>query len=362
MYIIDDRTDAVGRTVSSAEEAQLALRRDTEGRLERALRDIFDCEHPDDAFRDDRDDDERESRTVRTLAGEMPLLGAALRAREGGARIGRRWHRWELRWDMFTERNVVDWPRSVSELRGEAALAEASIAELAAHLNATMRGELAEVLRAGARYICPESGFGDSSGDEPATAWDRFQSAGDLYALSLEEGAEAITAGAVAWEALDEWSPTGGADGDPYGVCRFGWGPLRARVRLTAGELLAVYLAGDAELTLYRGVYDYGDGPTEFVWPDQRRLCCGFEAGAGDRVAPICVNNWASPHVSGSAAWGRCRICGTTYPGALLTRRRLGDGETATLGVTETLDRLPAETLAAIARHGADALACELRW
>ncbi|MDE0653923.1 MAG: hypothetical protein OXI26_09745 [bacterium] len=362
MYIIDDRTGAVVRTVSSTEEAQLALRRDTGGRLERALRNIFDCEHPDDAFRDDRDKDERESRTVRTLARETPVLGVALRP-PGSADTRRRWHPWELRWDMFTERDVLDWPRSISELRGEAALAEASIAELAAHLNTSLRGDMAEVLRAGARYIDEEdAGSGDRGGDEPATAWDRFRSASGLYELSLEEAAEAIAAGAVAWEALDEWSPSGGVDGDPYGVCRFGWGPLRARVRLTAAELLAVYLAGDADLTLYRGVYDYGDGPTEFIWPHQGRVCCGFEIGArGDRAAPIRVHDWGSPHVSVSEAWGCCRICGTSYPGALLTRRRLEDGETATLGVTETLDGLPQATLAAIARHGADALACDLQ-
>ena len=166
--------------------------------------------------------------------------------------------------------------------------------------------------------------------------------------------------GPARWDALDEWRAAGGVDGDPYAVCRYAWGPLRARVELTAAELLDRYLAGDADLRLYRMVADYGEGPTEFIWPDQTRICCGFETGYGDVAAPVRIHGWGHPHVSLSASGRCCRICGTTYIGRLLTRRRLDSDETAPLGTVETLDALSPAALTAIARDGADAVACDL--
>ena len=364
MRIIDEKTGYAVRSVSSPEEAQIALSRDIGVRLEAGLRLIWGFEHPDDAARrDDSDDadDDWEPRTVGTLGEETAVLGAAVRPRDGHSDDRRRWSPWELGLEVFTERNALDWPVSISELRGEAALAEAALPEMAAHLNASLRDDFARVLRGGARYLRPQENFALRD-DEPETAWEAFQDRSDLHELSLEEAAEAIAAGATAWESLDEWTPCGGVDGDPYGVCRYVWGPLRARVRLDAAELLGMYLAGDAELTLYRAVYDYGTGPTELIWPDQTKICCGFEVGLGDRAAPIRFHGWGRPTASLSAAGRCCRICGTAYIGRLLTSRRLDDNETATLGVTETLEGLPAATLAAIARDGVDVVAGDLPW
>ena len=205
--------------------------------------------------------------------------------------------------------------------------------------------------------MAAEDGHG---GKRPETVWDRFQADCHLYELTVGEAAAAIVAGPVRWDALDEWRAAGGVDGDPYAVCRYAWGPLRARVELTAAELLDRYLAGDADLRLYRMVADYGEGPTEFIWPDQSRICCGFETGYGGVAAPVSIHGWGRPHVSLSASGRCCRICGTGYIGRLLTRRRLDSDETAPLGTVEALDALPPAALTAIARDGADAVVGDL--
>ena len=54
-------------------------------------------------------------------------------------------------------------------------------------------------------------------------------------------------------------------------------------------------------------------------------------------------------------------MCGTARYAGLLTSRRLASDETAPLGESEPLEELPPATLMAIARDGADAVACELR-
>ena len=125
MRIIDERTATVGNTVSTAEEALLALGADTEERLALGLRHVWYFVHPDDAAAGDDDaDDDRERRTVRSVAEARPgVLGAALSTKS--ERRAERWATWDLRFDAFTEANVMDWPRTVGELRGEAALAEA---------------------------------------------------------------------------------------------------------------------------------------------------------------------------------------------------------------------------------------------
>ena len=185
----------------------------------------------------------------------------------------------DVRFDAFSAANVMDWPRTVGELRGEAALAEATIGELAEHLNASLRGDLAALLGDCAHFALAEDDHGGRRAEILDTVWDRFCADSGLYDVDVQEAAAAIAAGPARWDALDEWTPAGGVDGDPYTVCRYAWGPMRARVQLTAAELLAAYLAGDAELTLHRIVIDYGDGPTEFIWPDQPRTCCGQQSG-----------------------------------------------------------------------------------
>ena len=361
MRIIDERTATVGNTVSTPEEALLALGADTEERLARGLRHVWYYVHPDDAAAGDDDaDDDRERRTVRGVAEARPgVLGAALSAKS--ERRAERFATWDLRFGAFTEANVMDWPRTVGELRGEAALAEATIGELAAHLNAALRGDLAELLRDCADFVSPEHDHGGRRPETPETVWDRFRAGSDLYDLDVQEAAAAIKSGPARWDALDEWRAAGGVDGDPYAVCRYAWGPMRARVQLTAAELLAAYLAGDAELALYRTVLDYGDGPTEFIWPDQPRTCCGKQSGCDGTAAPVRFSRWGRPDVSLSPNGLCCRVCGAGRYFGLLTQRPLSSDETAPLGDSEPLDTLPPATLTAIARDGADAIACDLR-
>ena len=364
MRIIDDRTRVAGETVSTAEEALLALSARTNERLTRGLRHVWAFVHPDDAVvdSDDGEGDEPERRTLQAVAEQrLGVLAAAL-SRPEWPMVGdrRAWSRWNPQFDPFNETNVVGWPRTVSELRGEAALAEATLGELAAHLNAGLRGDLAALLRDCADFVQLDDGLG-ADDEAPRTVWDQFRSDSDLYELDLAAVAAAIASGPPAWEALDEWTPTGGVDGDPYAVCRYVWGPLGARVQLSAAELLQRYLAGDAALTLYRMVLDYGEGPTEFIWPDQTYVCCGLECGWDGTIPPLGVNDWGRPHVDVYARGRICRICGRGRYGGLLTKRQLDSDETATLGVSETLDELPQATLTAIAHHGADAVACELR-
>ena len=364
MRIIDDRTGAVGVTVSTPEEALLALRADSEERLARGLRSVWACVHPDDAAVDGDDDesDEPERRTVQAVAKQRPGVLAAALDSDSVYRMRRvlRWSTWDLRFDPFNDTNVMEWPRPVSELRGEAALAEATIGELAAHLNADLRGDLAALLGDCADFVDLNDVFERGDGP-PQTVWDRFRRASDLYELDVQSVAAAIAGGPARWDAVDDWTPAGGVDGDPYAVCRYVWGPLRARVQLTAAELLERYLAGDAELSLYRMVLDYGDGPTEFIWPDQSYMCCGHPCGYDGTLPPLSVNDWGRPHASVSARGRLCRICGTArYPG-LLTQRRLDSDETAPLGVSEPLEALPPATLTAIARDGADAVAYDPR-
>ena len=363
MRIIDDRTGTVGDTVSTPEEALLALSADSEERLARGLRNVWHHVHPDDAAveGDDDEDDEPERRTVQVVAEQRPgVLAAALKA-DGVYRRRRalRWSTWDFRFDPFHDTNVMDWPRPVSELRGEAALAEATIGELAAHLNAGLRGDLAALLGDCADFVRLDDDFERSDGP-PQTVWDRFRFDSDLYELDVKSVAAAIAGGPARWDAVDDWTPAGGVDGDPYAVCRYGWGPLRARVRLTAAELLERYLAGDAELSLYRMVLDYGEGPTEFIWPDQSYMCCGHPCGYDGALPPLGVHDWGRPHASVYRRGRLCRICGTARYAGLLTSRRLASDETAPLGVSEPLEELPPATLMAIARDGADAVACDL--
>ena len=206
MRIIDERTATVGNTVSTPEVALLALGADTEERLARGLRHVWYYVHPDDAAAggDDEADDDRERRTVRSVAEARPgVLGAALSAKS--ERRAERFATWDLRFGAFTEANVMDWPRTVGELRGEAALAEATIGELAAHLNAALRGDLAALLGDCADFVSPEHDHGGRRPETPETAWDRFRRDSDLYDLDVQEAAAAIKSGPARWDALDEW-------------------------------------------------------------------------------------------------------------------------------------------------------------
>ena len=185
MRIIDERTGAVGGTVSTPEEALLALSGDSEERLARGLRYVWDYVHPDDATTDGAGEghSDGERRSVRDAAKQRGgVLGAALGA--DGGRPGRLLRTWTLRFDPFTEANASEWPRAVSALRGQPALAEATLGEMAAHLNADLRGNLAALLGRCADYVAPDDdGFGRRD-EAPQTVWDRFRADSDLYELT----------------------------------------------------------------------------------------------------------------------------------------------------------------------------------
>ena len=210
MRIIDERTGAVGGTVSTPEEALLALSGDSEERLARGLRYVWDYVHPDDATTDGAGEghSDGERRSVRDAAKQRGgVLGAALGA--DGGRPGRLLRTWTLRFDPFTEANASEWPRAVSALRGQPALAEATLGEMAAHLNADLRGDLAALLGRCADYVAPDDdGFGRRD-EAPQTVWDRFRVDSDLYDLDVGEVAAAIAAGPARWDALDEWRAAG---------------------------------------------------------------------------------------------------------------------------------------------------------
>ena len=347
MRIIDDTRGTVGPQVASEEEALVALSQGLDRRIQDGLSwGVLSCEEPG----DDASDDDAKRRTVRDVAAEAAVLGGAL----GGSGV--------VRFDGFTAANVAAWPVKISELRRDGALADADLGALAAHLNARLRGDVAKVLRDCADFGSPRwerRKFGDEESEETRTAWDCFCVDGDLYELSLGEVVEAIRGGPPSWEALDEWTPAGGVDGDPFTVRRFAWGPLRARVELQAAELLESYLAGDAELVLRRTVIDFGKGATEIIWPEQPRVCCGYSCGF-DELPPISVHRAFRPDAALSARGRICRVCMVARYASILTCRAVDGDATTPLGAVETIDGLPNGTLAAIARDGAAAVARDL--
>ena len=159
---------------------------------------------------DDDEGDVPERRTVQVVAEQRPGVLAAALDSDGVYRRRRvlRGSAWDLRFDPFNEANVMEWPRLVSELRGEASLAEATIGELAAHLNAGLRGDLAALLGDCADFVRLDDGFERSDGP-PQTVWDRFRVDSDLYEFDVQSVAAAIAGGAARWDAVDEWTPAG---------------------------------------------------------------------------------------------------------------------------------------------------------
>ena len=254
MRIIDERTGAVGDTVSTPEEALLALSGDSEQRLARGLRYVWDYVHPDDATTDGADEGDGERRSVRDAAKQRGgVLGAALGA--DGGRPGRLLRTWTLRFDPFTEANASEWPRAVSALRGQPALAEATLGEMAAHLNADLRGDLAALLGRCADYVAPDDdGFGRRD-EAPQTVWDRFRVDNDLYHLDVGEVAAAIAArtGALGRPRRVEGRPAA-STATPMRCAATRGGRCAPACSSPPLNSSPRYLAGDAELTLYRMV------------------------------------------------------------------------------------------------------------
>ena len=338
----------LGREVCSMREALRALSGGVARRLEWGLSVVWGYLHPDDAAIDDEDGDPRR-RTVFRVAKQRPgVLGEALR---------RDWPTWELGLAPFDESNVPEWPQSLAELRRDQMLTGATIAELAAHLNLRLRRDVAALLRDCGVFVRPDLHLVEVPDMVPETVSRRFRDESHGADVSWLEQ-DAVEAGGPQWETLDEWTPGGGVGGDPYTVCRFQLGREGARVQLTSAELLAAHLAGDVELAFYRTVLDDGDGPSEFIWPEPRR-CCGADLKLSDPPLAVLAGE---PYLDRAGSGFReralrCEVCRATLVGGVLIHRRLDPGEEAPLGAREPLDELPAATLDAIARDGADSVA-----
>ena len=248
--------------------------------------------------------------------------------------------------DCYTAANTAEWPLSPSELRTTSGLAGADLQTLAAHLNAELRREAAHTLAQCAEF----------ARDDATTIWDAFRSQNGLHGATLPDVVDAITSGAAQWTLLCDWAPSGGALGDPFTVCRYAWGSLRYAVKLDAPELIERHLAGDADLALYRGILDYGDGPQEIIWPHQQFICCGRAHRLCDEARwPCRPKSWPRRDTAMLTneiltAAVQCPDCGAIDSGSWLTFRALESTEEP-LAVVGRIDAVPPETLVATA-HG----------
>ena len=239
--------------------------------------------------------------------------------------------------DCYTVANAAEWPLSPSELRTASGLAGADLQALAAYLNAELRREAAHTLTQCAEFVR----------DDATTVWDDFRSQNGLHGATLPDVIDAITSGAAEWRPLCDWTPSGGALGDPFTVCRYAWGSLRFAVKLDAHELVERHLAGDADLTLYRGVLDYGDGPHEIIWPHQQFICCGRAHRLCDEQRwPCRPRHWGRRDTQILTAATQCPACGAISSGSWLTFRPLESAEEPS-AVVGRIHALPPETLAA---------------
>ncbi len=347
MRIVDHTTGWSLHRVGSEEEAQLALARIVNERLRRSAARLWVCGWS-------NGQPGALGRTVGDVAAATEVLGGALRPPDGDP-IGRRtWCVEDLVVAPFTVHNTADWPVTVAELRLDSSLAEVEVAALAVHLNGRFAGDVAAVLTVCADYRAAADG---------ETLWDRIRDGGDLWGATVANVAEAVRCGGRCWTALCAWTPGGGADGDPYLVARYAWGPLRAAVKLDSHELLERHLAGDVELVLYRTVIDAGAGRTEYIWAQQNFRCCDrdWPLAGGDRV-PIWTVPW-NRHQPGwntprARLWSRamqCMICGAVSVPSWLTRRHVGE-DSGPLGAIEPIDALPTATLTAAAAGGLRAI------
>ncbi len=345
MRVTDYRTGAPCRAVDGEEDALVVLRDSVEAHFRVVLND---------SFMEVYAQPDAPQRSLRTALAGTDVLGGAF---YGDEREGSWRRRREFAFDVFTARNVTSWPVPPSELRRDGDLAYAATAELAARLNRRLREDAAQVFRECAGFVRQRYVL---EADPDLTLWARFCEHSGLGALSVDEVADAVAAGPVQWTPATGWTSAGGADGDPFMVCRYRWGPLVAAVRLEPAELLARHLAGDAEMALYRVFMDYGDGRVEIIWPHQNVLCCGLDGAFDGARPPMRVNNWRRPGAAPTAESIQCRVCGGVRYGSWLTCRAARRDPTLPLGVVEALDALPAETLTAARDDGLAAVAPEL--
>ena len=339
MRIIDHRTGRTVHQVASQEEVLLALSAIVNERLARAvLANLLD------GF--DNGEEGALYRSTVDAVKETAVLGGVLLCKEPGDFEPYRWREDGLFFRPFNSANTTKWPVSVAELRTNNALADHSIDDLATHLNTQLRADAADVLTA-----CANHRWLWDDNTEP-TIWDQVRRRGDLGAATLDEVTNMVRSPHNTPTPLWDWTPTGGTNGDPFGVCAYEIGPLRYDIRLEADELLRLHLAGDTDLTLYRTIIDAGVGRTELTWPPQHFTCCDQTRtlADADRI-PTRVDHTsrAEPHLVANAT--QCRLCGATRYASLLTRRALNNNSEP-LGIVEHIDTLPTATLTAAAANG----------
>ncbi len=333
MRVVDMNTARTIRRVFSEEEARLALGEVISSHVRAAainpeLCDYHNGEHG--ALR----------HTYNDAVTGSALIGALIAA--DAARGINRWSTYRrdepLLVDSCTADYPLDWPLTPSELRRDAALADASIAELAAHLNARLRAEAAQVL-----ITCADYRRDDAEG---GTVAERVCANSGFTGLRLGDFADALISSTGCWETHGDWTPPGGAFGDPYTVCGYSWGPLRYTIKLDAHELLGHHLAGNADLTLHRGHLHNGSACLEIIWAAQTFHCCGRDwANTSDQI-PFWVQH---PHTAEALVRSRdvqCKICGAAGDYSWLTCRTVDDPP-GPLGRVEQLAAVPPATLAA---------------
>ena len=338
MHLDDSRT---GELIYGPTEA--------EGDTLRALSGIFD-EILKDAFMgfvraDYRDGSGRSSRAVVEATAVLSRVRDSGRlSRESDAssdaRITPHPYYDEPGFDCYTAANAADWPRSSAELRAHTGLLEAGLDALAASLNAELRREAADTLAQCA----------DFARKDGRTAWDSFRANSELRGATLAEVVDAIASGSPRWTARCDWTPSGGALGDPFTVCTYSWGSRQFAAKLDPHELVQRHLAGDAALILYRAILDYGDGPQEVIWPHQQFNCCGRSHRLCDEQRWPCRprRRWDYHSFDILSAATQCPACGAISRGSWLTFRPL-ESAGGPLAQVERLDALPPETLAATA-------------
>ena len=348
MRITDYRTGAPGPRVDSEEEALVVLRDDVEEHFHVLFAETISYAHTSD----------RSGRSGSDVLRDSAVLSAVISPNRPPRAIERPWRGRKFAFDSFAAQNVELWPLSEAELRRDGDWADASLTDLAGELNRRQRREAAEALRECADLasaVKPGESFA-----ETITVWSRFCAASGLGALSVDEIAEAVAAGPVAWGAASEWTPQGGVGGDPFTVCRYRWGPVHAEARLEPAELLARHIAGEAPLTLYRLHVDYGRGPHEIIWPRQHISCCGQDPVVDAASPPLRITDWGQRGAAPVAAARQCLICGSIRYASWLTCRAVDRAAPLPLGIVETLDALPAKTLAAARDAGLHTVAPEL--
>lgn len=345
MRVINTHTGQIGRRVTDEEEARWALAEKIDRRI---------CEIATDPLLRDFDNGQRGARrrTVADAVGAGGLLSAALAAadRAHERESTKAQHRVPTALEWCTERNPLDWPATPSQLRADPALRHATLAEMAAYLNARLRDETASALADCADYR--DSDESEDFGTVAEFVCGEFAHLqfSECTSIDFADFLDALNSSTGCWRSLCDWSPTGGAFDDPYTVCRYAWGSLQFAVKLDKHELLRLHLSGDVTLDLRQSFLDDDSATWEIIWADQRFSCCGRD-WAPDLWLPFWVTRSDNPTERLPRLLrsrdAQCKLCGSNNEFSPLTCREF-DATAAALGVVERIDVLPPAALAGL--------------